>query len=253
MKKFSRAGFPAESQAMSESSETNVDLVASARRVLRTTSTAHIAIVAVMVVISAWAWWVLPGDVRIPVHWNMDFQPDRHGSKFEGLLLSPILATAAGILFAIIPFVDPRRKNLMRSFGAYHVVWLATVSLVAVVHIVTIGHVLGWALPQEAILLATALMFIAIGNVLGKVRSNHFFGVRTPWTLSSDEVWNKTNRMTGWVLVVLGASMLFTTCVLGMPGTAITSFCWALPFVALFAYVYSYWLWARRGRTESRG
>jgi uncharacterized membrane protein len=43
-----------------------------------------------------------------------------------------------------------------------------------------------------------------MGNFLGKVRKNFFLGIRTPWTLASDEVWAKTHRLGGWCFVIAG-------------------------------------------------
>ena len=59
---------------------------------------------------------------------------------------------------------------------------------------------------------AIGVMLIVMGNFMGKIRSNFVFGMRTPWTLSSELSWNKTHRLTGklfmlWGLVVLGLSL----------------------------------------------
>jgi len=49
------------------------------------------------------------------------------------------------------------------------------------------------------------LMFV--GNYMGKIRKNFFIGIRTPWTLASDEVWAKTHRLGGWCMVAAGLAM----------------------------------------------
>ena len=48
------------------------------------------------------------------------------------------------------------------------------------------------------------LFFALMGNVMGKVRKNFYIGVRVPWTLASDRVWNDTHRLAAWVMVAAG-------------------------------------------------
>ena len=38
-------------------------------------------------------------------------------------------------------------------------------------------------------------MIALLGNVLGKVRRNFFVGIRTPWTIANEQVWNATHRL----------------------------------------------------------
>ena len=81
-----------------------------------------------------------------------------------------------------------------------------------------------------------------IGNVLGKVRSNFVFGVRTPWTLSSDLAWNKTHRLVGRLFVLLGLAMI----VVGLVGGTTAFFVLLLGgigVVLFVAFAYSYRVW----------
>jgi uncharacterized membrane protein len=54
-----------------------------------------------------------------------------------------------------------------------------------------------------------------IGNVLGKLRSNFFVGIRTPWTLSSEHVWDQTHRWAGRLFV--GAAAVLAVLAGAMP------------------------------------
>ena len=60
------------------------------------------------------------------------------------------------------------------------------------------------------------LFFALLGNVLGKIRKNFFIGIRVPWTLASDRVWNDTHRLGAWVMVASG-TVGFILTVLGVP------------------------------------
>jgi uncharacterized membrane protein len=61
---------------------------------------------------------------------------------------------------------------------------------------------------NESIFAMLGVMFMVIGNYLGKTRKNFFLGIRTPWTLASDEVWGRTHRLAGRLFIVLGLIML---------------------------------------------
>ena len=111
------------------------------------------------------------------------------------------------------------------------------------VHAATISSLLGFIQvnPINLVSLFLALLLIVIGNYLGKVRSNFLFGIRTPWTLSSDLSWNKTHRLGGKLFVLAGIVGLIGQVVPGdnalfiLLGTMI-------PAVILMV-VYSYLVW----------
>jgi uncharacterized membrane protein len=71
-------------------------------------------------------------------------------------------------------------------------------------------------------------MFMVIGNYFGKTRKNFFLGIRTPWTLASDEVWGRTHRLAGRLFILQGlimfAGVLFeipVAVLLGMVGVIV--------------------------------
>jgi uncharacterized membrane protein len=87
------------------------------------------------------------------------------------------------------------------------------------------------------------IMLFITGNFLGKIRSNFMFGVRTPWTLSSDLSWNRTHRLAGWLFVCGGAAMLCGA-IAGLRGVPqiVILFSWlAVTLVASTAYSYVVW------------
>jgi len=201
-----------------------------------------IVIVAIMFAISAWAWVQLPAGAQIPVHWGIDGQPDRYGGKAMGLLLMPIIAAGLVALFEIIPRVEPRRANILRSQKAYSAVRLATLLFLLGLHIVTVLSTLGYPIDINLMVaLGVGLLFIVLGNYMGKVRNNYMFGIRTPWTLTSDLAWNKTHRLGGWLFVLSGVIIIL--CGILAP----TWVFWAIMIGALgttaITMVYSYRVW----------
>ena len=87
------------------------------------------------------------------------------------------------------------------------------------------------------------LMFIVIGNYLGKIRRNYMFGVRTPWTLASELSWNKTHRVTGKLFVVSG--LLIVLASFWSPIVAFYTMMVTILGAVLFALIYSYLVWKR--------
>lgn len=193
---------------------------------------------------SAWAWNQLPADAQIPLHWNAAGEVDRWGGKLEGLFLLPAITAGLALLLAVVPRIDPRRSNLAQSQKAYGAVWIGTILLMVVIHGFTIATAMGSTVNIARVVpIAVGALFVVIGNYMGKIRSNFHFGIRTPWTLSSELSWNKTHRLGGRLFMVLGLLLI----VVGLVGG---SGQWLLPvllggvgLVTVIPFAYSYVVW----------
>lgn len=209
---------------------------------LKTTWLISALFIVLMFGLSAWAWVQLPADASLPVHWNMAGEADRYGGKAEGLLLLPAVMVGVLLIFNVIRYIDPLRANIERSGQAYRAVLLGVLFFMAVLHTGAVLAALGYAINIGLLAApAVGLMFVVMGNYMGKIRRNYMFGVRTPWTLASELSWNKTHRITGKLFVLsglltigatfLGATVAFFTMMATILGTVI------------FAMVYSYLVW----------
>jgi uncharacterized membrane protein len=145
---------------------------------------------------------------RIPIHWNIDGQADGFGPRSMVYAFSAMMAAIAA-LWAVLPAISPRRYEVA-SFGA---TWfksgLFVVALFGYMQMMLLWFLLGGdVLLPRAMLGGVALLIVLLGNVLGKVRSNFWFGVRTPWTLASERVWYATHRLAGKTMVAGGLAAL---------------------------------------------
>ena len=202
-----------------------------------------LAMVAAMFLVAAWAWPQLPPGGQIPIHWDAAGNPNGYASKAVGLLLVPLLSLGLTALFAVIPRIEPRRSNLSRSSRAYGVTWLAIIALMLFIQIVTTLVVLGYDLSIRSLALGgTGVLFIVMGNYLGKVRSNFMFGIRTPWTLTSELSWNRTHRLGGRLFVILGSAVVVAT-LLGQQGLEVAVLIIGLIVVIATLFIYSYRVW----------
>jgi len=199
-------------------------------------------ILLVMGALSTWAWLEVPADVAIPVHWGIDGTPDRYGGKAEGLLMLPLVTLGIALLFTLILYIDPLRNNIMQSGKAYTITWTVLLLFMAAVHLFVVLFALGWVENTNLIFsLGMGVLFLILGNYMGKIRRNYTFGIKTPWTLASDHVWDKTHLLGGKLFVLVGLLMLIGAF---LPGT----FQLYLMLGSLFGVIalvmgYSYLVW----------
>ena len=201
------------------------------------------ALVLAMVTVSAWAWPQIPDDALVPIHWGPGGEVDGHGPKWVALIGVPLVAAAIVALLAFLPRIEPRRANLERSGTAYLAVGIAVTALLAGLHLFAVLAALGGD-PDIAALatIGSGIVFVVIGNFLGKTRSNWFFGIRTPWTLSSDRAWARTHRVGGILFVGVGAAILLATVLVGPEGAIWLMLAGLLPgTIGLFVYSYLVW------------
>lgn len=201
-----------------------------------------VALILVALVFSAAVYGRLPE--KVPVHWNWQGEVDRWGGRLEGAFALPGVAVAMLALMRIVPRLDPRRANYARFAGTYDVAVNAVVTMLVCFHVLVLGIALGWPLPLRRVAPALFGVFlIVIGNVLPRVRSNWWFGLRTPWTLSSERVWTRANRVAGYLLMGAGI-VLLVTAALPSPWTATLAVV-AVGGAGLGSIAYSYWIWKK--------
>src|SRR4029079_15304261 len=107
----------------------------------------------------------------------------------------------------------PKQFELNSFRSTYGFITFVIMAFLVYVHGLTLWSALGHKTDvPRAILAGMLLMFGLMGNVLGKVRRNFWVGIRTPWTLANDRVWNDTHRLACWLFVgvgLLGVPLLF--------------------------------------------
>jgi uncharacterized membrane protein len=149
---------------------------------------------------------VYPGlPDRIPTHWNLAGQPDDWSNRTWGAWALPIFLLGMWALVQVLPRIDPRGANYAKFGGAFEGIIVSVMLFMLALHLVVLRASLGYAVQMQRIIpIGIGVLFIVIGNLLPRARPNWFVGIRTPWTLSSDRVWEKTHRFGGRVFVVAG-------------------------------------------------
>jgi uncharacterized membrane protein len=193
----------------------------------------------------------LPADVRLPIHWGLDGRPDNVAGKWPALLAPAALTGFVALLFHFLPSLEPRREGLARSQGLYLWGWASLLLVAALIELALVSAALGWELPVHRLLAAgIGAMLVMIGNQLGKSRSMYLVGIRTPWTLASEEVWIRTHRLGGKLMVGGGLAMILAA-MLAIPGEALAATILAVILIAaVVPIVYSWLLWRREAGSD---
>ena len=200
-------------------------------------------LLALELVVSAWGLAQVGWAATVPIHWGPDGSPNGYGPAWLGFLLVPAITVGLAAMFAAIPAIEPRRDNLLRSASAYRTVAVAVTVLMFGVHVVVVVSGTGRDAPVALVVGGgVGLLFAAMGNVLTTVRSNYMFGVRTPWTLSSDLSWDKTHRLVGRLFVVSGIGIAVAS-LFGLMQLVIWLLIGSVTVVLVVAFVYSYVVW----------
>jgi immunity protein, SdpI family len=176
------------------------------------------------------------------VHWDVNGHPNGYGSRPFGAFFAPVMALVVWAVMRGLPSIDPRRDNYAKFQGTYDLVVDAVVTLMVAIHIAVIGAALGWPVRIDRLTpLVGGVMLIVLGNVLPRARSNWWFGIRTPWTLSSDTVWSRTHRVGGYLMT--GAGVVTVIGGLLPPAWSLRVLIGAVAVASLGSVVYSYFAW----------
>ncbi len=186
---------------------------------------------------------------QLPSHWGVDGVDDWN-SKEASLAMAALPAIILAVLF-IVPRIDPKGRNFERFSGIYRT--FVTVLTLFMIAISWAGPLTVWGYlsPDGAVLNTLlfgffGLLFIGLGNYLPRIKPNYTFGIRTPWTLASEEVWRRTHRASGPVFVVAGiATFIAAFFASAAPVVAIVVMLVTVLGATAFAGVYSYLAWRK--------
>jgi len=165
-------------------------------------------LLAATAIVGVWAYRILPAGAAIPVHFSAHGDADGFMAKGPGLALLPAIGGLVVLLLALAPRLAPNRAGLDQSADVYGVVLIG----VAAMFLVSEGAVAMRAMDPDFdvirwLFLAIGVLFVLLGNLLGKLRHNFLLGIRTPWTLKDKRVWDRTHRFTGRLMVIAGVAL----------------------------------------------
>ena len=180
---------------------------------------------------------------QIPFHWDLNGNVDNWASRAVAVFAMPALLLAMQWLCVLACTADPKSANYNRN--TFHLVlWLCPI-IGLLVNTLVYCSALGYNLRVEVIMpLFMGALFTVIGNLLPKMKQTYTMGIKLPWTLNSEENWNKTHRFAG-KLWVAGGVVTMATAFLGN----FWIFIGILAVMAIIPTLYSY-LYYRKHKTD---
>jgi len=170
----------------------------------KTTLILSAVLILVAVLVGGLLWSQLPDPMAS--HWNEADQVDGYMPRVWGTFMIPLMMTGLTVLFLLIPLIDPLKRNVAEFRGWFNLFILFFNLFMLYVHSLT----LLWNLGRTGFRMSTAmipaigLLFILVGLMLNKAKRNYFIGIRTPWTLANDVVWQKTHRLGSKLFILAG-------------------------------------------------
>jgi uncharacterized membrane protein len=160
--------------------------------------------------IALWFYPRLPNPV--PTHWNAAGQINGYMPKPWGVLVLPLFITATWIVLALLPRLSPKGYSLDTFARVYGLLQITFLAVLLVITIIALSAAENRHIAINAMIpIVLGLLFLIFGNYMGKLRKNFFIGIRTPWTLASDEVWARTHRLGGWIFVAGGVTIVLAS------------------------------------------
>lgn len=147
----------------------------------------------------------------MPVHWNLDGEVDGYSTRLWGIAVLCLLPLGVFLLLRVLPSISPQGFRMDRFERALDMIVLAITLAISGLVALALLAAAGGDVPTGTLRpLILGGLFVVIGNFLGKVQRNFFVGIRTPWTLASDEVWARTHRVGAWLFVLAGVAICAT-------------------------------------------
>lgn len=177
---------------------------------------------------------------NIASHWNVNGEADGYMQKFWGVFLLPMMMAGLFLFYLIIPTIDPYRANIETFRKQYNFLWVTIFGFFAYVSALTLAWNTGFRFDFTIFIIpAFAALWYALGHLLKQSKRNWFVGIRTPWTLSSDTVWEKTHRLGA---VLFKTSAIISLFGLSIPDNGIRFLFVIIPVIAvsIVTIVYSY-------------
>jgi uncharacterized membrane protein len=142
---------------------------------------------------------------QIPTHWNARGQADHYGGKWTLFVTNPAIMLGILGLFAALPWLSPRHFEVDSFRSTYLYIMVVMLACLMYFHGLELWAAVARPVQMpKAVMGGICLLFALLGNVLGKVRRNFYIGIRTPWTIADERVWNATHRFAGKTFVLGG-------------------------------------------------
>lgn len=142
---------------------------------------------------------------KIASHWGVMGEPNAYSSK-ASLFFLPIILL---VLFLFLTLLPRFMKIDQKTEESYDKVILGMVLFFIYIQSMIIAFNFYSFNFGQLLIPASSLLFIFIGYLMKDIRRNPIFGIRTPWTMKSEDVWKKTHELGSTMFMISGMISLF--------------------------------------------
>lgn len=206
-----------------------------------------IGIVLLPFIYLAYIWNNLPEQV--PMHWNLKGEIDDWGSKYSLIGMTFLLPVLTYVLLMVVPKIDPK-KRIEAMGGKYYQFKFILVTFMSALALVIMYISNNQKLSNPSmIVILLGILFVFLGNYFKVIKQNYFIGIKTPWTLESEEVWKLTHLLAGKMWVIGG--IVIVICSLVIPENLNFYFFIGITLViSIVPTVYSYLIYKKLKNTK---
>lgn len=211
---------------------------------MKKTTIFAILIVIAAFLLSIYAFPSLPD--RVVSHWNTQGEPNGYMPRFFGAFLVPIILAILVPLLIFLPMLDPLKKNYKKFESYYDWFIIIFTAFMLYIHSLTIFWNLNYRFNFNLMIIpAFGILFIFVGFLTENAKRNWFVGIRTPWTLSNDKVWDKTHKLGGKLFKLSGLISL-----LGIIFQKQAFLLLIIPVIltAIITFIYSYFVYRKMAK-----
>jgi len=177
-------------------------------------------------------------NTNLATHWNAAGEADGFGSVFMALYFLPLLTMALSIMISVMPAFDPLKVNVETFRREYNIFILVFAGFMFYIQGLTLAWNAGLKFSMNGMMTpGFGLLFVVTGLMMRKAKRNYFIGIKTPWTLANDTVWEKTHNLGGQLFIASG--VLTAACVF-YPDAAVTVLLVTAIGASIITMVYSY-------------
>jgi len=145
----------------------------------------------------------------IPTHWGISGRIDATGPKYM-LFVFWGLALFVNVIMLFAEKIEPKKGSYAKFPKVFNILRVFITALLCGLELLTIAFAFNpdFADMNSIMYITMGFMFVLMGNYMPKVKHNYTFGIKVPWTLASENVWNKTHRMAGPLWIMGGIVMM---------------------------------------------
>lgn len=191
--------------------------------------------------------WVaddLKPGTRLAIHWNLAGDVDRTAPALLALTLPAAAVLFIGMVFTMIPRIDPLQHRLEASAPVVRAAWIGSMLVMIYLQMLIAAPALTWPIGPDLLLVGLGALLVMVGDALPKSRRSLFVGIRTPWTLRDTDNWVATHRLGGKMMIAGGLIVLLAFIPM-LQGHRVMVVAALAASAALVPVGYSWWL-ARR-------